>query len=143
MLLSYERYDHSKHRHDRLGEYHDTVTAARYEQIEIKATPPPPCCNFNDLTVHSPPICRFFTYLRTLIRVLRAQQLTKLLLNAPLLSLSRLHVTALMSQAHVVDGMVDYVQWVSSGWHRSRCPLARPTLSARDAARKVNTEYET
>lgn len=45
-------------------------------------------------------------------RVLRARQLTKLLLNAPLLSLSRLHVTALMSQAHVVDGMINYVELV-------------------------------
>lgn len=45
-------------------------------------------------------------------RMLRARQLTKLLLNAPLLSLSRLHVTALMSQAHIVDGMVNYVEMV-------------------------------
>eukprot|EP00903_Cladosiphon_okamuranus_P006391 g6256.t1 len=44
--------------------------------------------------------------------MLRARQLTKLLLNAPLLSLSRLHVTALMSQAHIVDGMVNYVELV-------------------------------
>ncbi|CAN0049584.1 unnamed protein product, partial [Ectocarpus sp. 4 AP-2014] len=44
--------------------------------------------------------------------VLRARQLTKLLLNAPLLSLSRLHVTALMSQANILDGMVDYVELV-------------------------------
>ncbi|CAM9155214.1 unnamed protein product [Hapterophycus canaliculatus] len=41
-----------------------------------------------------------------------ARQLTKLLLNAPLLSLSRLHVTALLSQAHIVDGMVNYVELV-------------------------------
>lgn len=45
-------------------------------------------------------------------RVLRARQLTKLLLNAPLLSLSRLHVTALMSQANILDGMVNYVELV-------------------------------
>ena len=45
-------------------------------------------------------------------RELRARQLTKILLNAPLLSLSRLHVTALMSQAHCVDGMVNYVELV-------------------------------
>ncbi|CAN0069986.1 unnamed protein product [Ectocarpus sp. 12 AP-2014] len=44
--------------------------------------------------------------------VLRARQLTKLLLNAPLLSLSRLHVTALMSQANILDGMVNYVELV-------------------------------
>lgn len=48
----------------------------------------------------------------TNVRVLRARQLTKLLLNAPLLSLSRLHVTAVMSQAHIVDGMVEYVELV-------------------------------
>lgn len=46
-------------------------------------------------------------------RFLRARQLANLLLNAPLLSLSRLHVTAVMSHAHVEDGMVDYVEAVS------------------------------
>lgn len=45
-------------------------------------------------------------------RVLRARQLMKILLDAPLLSLTRLHVTALMSQVHTVDGMVDYIELV-------------------------------
>lgn len=56
-------------------------------------------------------------------RMLRARQLTKLLLNAPLLSLSRLHVTALMGQAHIVDGMVNYVDLVYKR-ARTSVPLA-------------------
>ncbi|CAN0192259.1 unnamed protein product, partial [Discosporangium mesarthrocarpum] len=45
--------------------------------------------------------------------MLRAHQLTSLLLNAPMLSLSRLHVMVLMSETRVLDGMVNYVEQVS------------------------------
>ena len=49
--------------------------------------------------------------------------MTKLLLNAPLLSLSRMHVTAVMSQAHIVDGMVNYVELVSAAMLIGKNPL--------------------
>lgn len=67
-----------------------------------------------DLFLHRLPAWAMMTITTPGVRrVLRARQLSKLLLNAPLLSLSRLHVTALMSQAHIVDGMVNYVELVS------------------------------
>ncbi|CAM9511971.1 unnamed protein product [Chrysoparadoxa australica] len=53
--------------------------------------------------------------------LLRARQMMNVLLNAPLLSLSRLHVMAIMAEAPIKDGMIDY---------RALVPIAACTIES-------------